>query len=88
VPVERVEEERPRLRQDLVHVADDEESPDLAALATLARDLDRKLDDLLERAPARLAAVCALAHRPERIFQPILALVPGHHLSQRGRGLL
>ena len=44
MPVERIEQQRTRPLEHLVDVADDEERPDLAALAPLARDLDGELE--------------------------------------------
>jgi hypothetical protein len=80
VAVQRVEEQRARLGEHVVDVADDEERADLAALASFAGDLDGELDDLLQRPPARLGAVCAPAHDPEGLVQPFVAPVLAHHL--------
>jgi hypothetical protein len=81
VAVEGIEHERARLGEDLVDVADDEERPDLAALAALPRDLHGELDYLLQGLSALLGAEGALAYRAEGRVQPLSALVAGHHPS-------
>src|SRR5919106_208629 len=48
VAVERIQDQRPRARERLLDVADDEERADLPALAAFTRDLDAELHDLLE----------------------------------------
>src|SRR5439155_11253941 len=78
VAVEWVEEELTGLGEDVVHVADDEERPYLAALAALAGELDGQLDDRLERLLARAEAVRALGHRPEGRAEPLLPAVGRH----------
>ena len=65
MPVERVEHERLRLVEHRLDVADHEERSDLAALAALARELDRELDDVLEGLAHRLGAASARRDRAE-----------------------
>ena len=63
--VERVEEERLRLLEHRLDVADHEERSDLAALAAFARELDRELDDVLEGLAHRRGAARARGDRAE-----------------------
>ena len=65
MPVERIEQERLRPREHTLDVADHEQRADLSPLAALARDLDRELNHLFERAPALVGAARLGAHRPE-----------------------
>jgi hypothetical protein len=55
VPEQRIEDQRFGSLYDRARVTDDEEGPYLAALAALARDLDRERDGLLEHLRVHLA---------------------------------
>ena len=77
---ERVENQRPRLVDEDVHVADHEQRPDLAPLSSLARELDSEVDDLLERAPTLLGATGRLADRAEGGIQHFGPTVQVHVL--------
>ncbi len=85
MPVERVEEKRARLREDLVDRSDHEERADLPPLAALASEFDRELDHLLEGPPARSTAVRAFAHRPEGLLEELRARVRAHQTNETKR---
>src|SRR6185295_18095484 len=82
VPVEGVEEQRARLRQDAVHVADDEEGADLASLAPFTGELDGEVDDALEGPAPLLGAVRAAANRTVRGLEELRLGVHGHPLGR------
>ena len=65
VPVERIEQERLRPVEHGFDVADHEQRPDLAALASFPGDLDGELHDLLDGLAHRFLATRAVGHRAE-----------------------
>src|SRR5215218_11119097 len=87
VSIERVEQEGTRLVEDVVDVPDHEERADLASFSPFTRQLDRELDDLLQRLAALVRTVRALADHPEGGVERSSARVLSHTLfNERSSG--